>query len=179
MAADEPTGVGAPDTLKPNRLVADKKGPTTPDPIEEVTGAALRAQEIAADIGAQGDKISFVGYVGDTITHRDTKWTVLYLDWDLSSWLLIETAGIVARKYIPGSTGMGAPVNSDVLWVLADAAVGLSRKSLSLEGMFLTGDFTRAGDFDAGAGGGTMAGSTGVFCEGRSPGCCKPRTPKA
>ena len=167
---------GTPDTLQPNRLVADKHGPTT-DPLETPTDAVIETQKKAADIGGPGDKVSFVGYVGDTIEHRGSRWTVLYLDWDLSSWLLIETAGIVARKYIPNDTGMGAPVNSDVLWVLADAAVGRGRKALSLEGMFLTGDFTRAGDFDASAAGGTMAASTGVFCEGRSPGCCRPRTP--
>jgi hypothetical protein len=170
--------VGTPDTLDRNRLVADKLGPNTHNPIVDPSQSDLDSQNIAAGIAGPGDKVSFIGYVGDTIEHGGTSWTVLYLDWDLSTWLLIETAGIFARKYIPNYTGMGAPVNSDVLWVLAEAAVGRGRKALSVEGMFLTGEFTRAGDFDAAAGGGTMAASTGVFCEGRSPGCCKPKTPK-
>ena len=36
----------------------------------------------------------------------------------------------------------------DVLWVKADTAVCSGSGALSLEGLFLIGDFTRAGDFE-------------------------------
>ncbi|HET8755844.1 MAG TPA: hypothetical protein VFM58_07535 [Solirubrobacteraceae bacterium] len=122
---------------------------------------------------------TFVGYVGATLRQQpgsETYWTVLYLDPQLSCWLLVPTNGIVARDRI---TDEQAPNKQrDVIWVRADASIGVGSGTLSVQAQFLTGEFTRAGDVDAGPGGGTLAGATGVFCEGRSPGCCKPKTPK-
>jgi hypothetical protein len=166
-------------SLRPNPLVESAKGPMT-GPLKPAKGKAADAEKLAAQIGgtASSDRVCFLGYLGKEIAHRDTNWTVLYIDWEQSSWLLIETSGIVARETIPNYTGMGSPQDTDVVWVMSDAAVGLSRKTLSLEGMFLTGTFTRAGDFEGTVGGGTVAASTGVFCEARSPGCCRGKTPR-
>jgi hypothetical protein len=96
---------------------------------------------------------------------------VLYLDWDGETRLLIEKDGIVDRQRLPKGAGMGTPVERDVIYVKHDAAVGIVGSSLSLEGLFLTGDFTRAGDFDSDMGGGTLSAATGGFCA--SALCCK------
>ena len=113
------------------------------------------------------------GISARTFNHGGNDWSVLYLDWDLETWLVIETIGIVGRERITSAAGSGAPALRDVVWVLADAAVGHGSRSLSVEGAFLCGNFTRAGDFEPSPTGGTLAASTGVFCEARSPGCCK------
>jgi hypothetical protein len=119
------------------------------------------------------DRVSFVGYLGDRFFHRGLWWLVLYLDWDMQTFLVIESTGFIRADTLPTSAGSGTPEPRNVIWVRADTAVGRVARSLSLEGMFLTGDFTRAGDFEAGpADGGTFAAATGVFCGARSPGCC-------
>jgi hypothetical protein len=122
--------------------------------------------------------VSFAGYLGATITHpasaaadATNQWCVLYLDWDLHSWLLIEAAAIVRRLKLDDNNTTEDPY--DVIWVRADGVVSRGSGSLSTEAQFLSGDFTRAGDFDAGPTGGTLSASTGVFCEARSPGCCR------
>jgi hypothetical protein len=143
--------------------------------------AALRTT--GASAGQESpDQRSFVGYLGETFVNQTVnqgvEWSILFLDWTLETWLIVETNGIVHRATIPTAAGDGAPANRDVLWVLADATVGRGGRSLSEEGVFLSGQFTRAGDFEAAPSGGTLAASTGVFCEGRSPGCCQGCTVK-
>ena len=120
------------------------------------------------------ERRSFVGYYGGEFQFHDVWWCVLYLDWDLRTWLIIERDGVVARESMIHEPGLQQ--GRDVLWVKADAAVGRGRRSLSREGEFLTGAFTRAGDFDVGQEGGTLAAATGVFCDARSVGCCMGRT---
>jgi hypothetical protein len=89
---------------------------------------------------------------------------------------LIDTKGIVYRAEVEDKQ---APAKlRDVIWVKADTAVGQGSGSLSVEGQFLTGEFTRAGDCDSPATGGTLAASTGVFCEASSAGCCRGQSNK-
>jgi hypothetical protein len=123
---------------------------------------------------APPDWRSFVGYFGGEIEYRNRMWTRLYLDLDLQSWLIIESAGVLQREDVHNEPGV-AP-GRVVLWVRPDAAVGRGKRSLSVEGEFLTGEFTRAGDFDLGTAAGTPAAATGVFCDARSVGCCMGRT---
>ncbi len=74
-------------------------------------------------------------------------WLLLYLDWRMIRWLLIEGAGIVHADTRRG--GRGNPARDrDVLWVDRDAAVGCGSGSQSVEARFLTGEFTRAADFE-------------------------------
>jgi hypothetical protein len=120
--------------------------------------------------------ITFTGYVGATYTRTTEsaaqQWTVLYLDTRLQSWLLIETSGIVYRKSVEDKLSPSS--NRDVVWVKSEASVGQGTGSLSVEAQFLTGDFTRAGDYDVEwAGDGGLSVATGVFCEARSVGCCR------
>ena len=118
--------------------------------------------------------VTFAGYVGARFDERKANWIVFYLDTRLASWLLVQTIGIVYRDPVEDHN---APCNQrDVIWVKADTPVGLGDGSQAVQAQFLTGEFTRAADFDAPTAGGTMAASTGVFCEARSVGCCRPRT---
>jgi hypothetical protein len=120
--------------------------------------------------------VTFVGFVGEKVSHPSSSrdWRVLFLDMALDRWLLVEEDGIVDWEQI---TDDKIPHKKcDVIWVKKDAAVGNGRGSLSVEAQFLTGEFTRAGEFEATLTGGTHAASTGVFCEATTATCCYRRT---
>lgn len=119
---------------------------------------------------------TFTGFLEPTLIpqpgNESKRWQLMYLDLQMTNWLLVENDGIVDRntvqdRAVPGGT-------RDVIWAAADAAVGIGRGSQSVEARFLTGEFTRAADFLASPSGGTLAAATGVFCEAQSVGCCRP-----
>jgi hypothetical protein len=115
--------------------------------------------------------VTFAGYLGARFKMRDAEWCVLYLDTRLMHWLIVDTTGIVYRDKMRDDQ---APCRQhDVIWVKADAAVGVGDAAEAVQSAFLTGDFTRAGDYDTPASGAPLAAATGVFCEARSVGCCK------
>jgi hypothetical protein len=122
--------------------------------------------------------VLFAGFLGDLVPHPSgTNWQVLYIDLALTEWLLIEEDGILDDAKVKDETvpiKFGA--DRDVLWVKADASVGRGAASQSVEAQFLTGPFTRAGDFEVPLAGGTLAAATGVFCEARTPSCCRVRS---
>jgi hypothetical protein len=146
--------------------------------IREVIEAKIPEQTVVParlDVArAAPDWRSFVGYYGGVFEHGNRKWCRLYLDMDLQSSLIIESDGVLERENIQNEVGV-AP-GRVVLWVRPDAAVGHGKRSLSREGEFLTGAFTRAGDIDLGTAGGTPDAATGLFCDARSVGCCMGRT---
>jgi hypothetical protein len=125
---------------------------------------------------ATPELVTFVGYLGNQRSRGGITWVYLYLNWAMSECLLIEKDGIVRWSQIKDDDADWD--KRDVLWVKADAQVIVAPGTDALEVQFLSGQFTRAGDFEAGPDGGTTAGATGVFCEARSVGCCKPRTTK-
>ena len=176
-------GGGGPD-LSANPFVGALGAPVPAPNLNFVAPGSLgglRARGAPAQGAESPDRRSFVGYLGRTFNHGGVEWSILYRDLSLETWLIIETQGIVGRRRIFAAAGSGSPADLDVLWVLVDATVGQGGRSLSSLGAFLSGQFTRAGDFEASPSGGTLDASTGVFCEGRSPGCCKGctyRTPK-
>jgi hypothetical protein len=119
------------------------------------------------------EAIMFAGFLGGVVQEPSGRnWQLLYLDLELNDWLLIEEDGVLAEDEVVDD---GVPFNQrrDVIWVKADAAVGRGSASQSAQAQFLTGDFTRAGDFEAPAAGGTLAAATGVFCNARTAGCCR------
>ena len=118
------------------------------------------------------ERRSFVGYLGRTFNHGVNMDPAVRR---LGPRVVADHRDERHRRSrtIPPDAGSGTPEALDIIWVLADAAVGRGGRSLSVEGAFLCGNFTRAGDFEASPTGGTLAASTGVFCEARSPGCCK------
>jgi hypothetical protein len=119
--------------------------------------------------------VVFAGFLGDSAEHPDGKaWQVLYVNMALTDRVVIEEDGIlqcvkVYDETVPKDFGQ----ERDMLWVKADAAVGQADASQSVQAQFLSGGFIRAGDFEAPLAGGTLAAATGVFCEARTPSCCR------
>jgi hypothetical protein len=152
---------------------------------KELKAPAIRAQNIQAGSPAALARASnlpgvvlFAGFLGDVVPNPSGgNWQVLYVDMALTEWVLIEEDGILADakvkdESVPATLGG----ERDLLWVKADTSVGRGPASQSVESQFLTGPFTRAGDFEAPLTGGTLAAATGVFCEARTPSCCRIRS---
>lgn len=132
-----------------------------------------------ADLAAASELpelVIFAGFLGATVTQpvANKDWRLLYLDWRLMTWLLVQEDGILLAEKVKDETAPSG--ERDVIWVRADAPVRSGSGPQSVEARFLTGEFTRAGDFDAPPTGGTFAGSTGVFCEAKTVGCCYRRS---
>jgi hypothetical protein len=134
----------------------------------------------AADVP---ELVSLRGYLGAAIEHpkgSGRKWRYLYLDLELREWLLVEDDGI---KETAAITDFGSPTEKcDIIWVKASSLVSKGSGSAAPEDRFLTGEFTHAGDFEWTPGGGYGGGTTGVFCDVRSPLCAcygrsRPRRP--
>jgi hypothetical protein len=136
---------------------------------KNIQAGTVEALAYAAD---EPGVIVFAGFLGDKIQEQGRDWEPLYLDLELSTCLLVDSDGIVARDAIKDDA-VPYTQKRDVIWVKRDAPVGHAAGSQSVQAMFLTGDFTRAADYEAPVGGGTMAASTGVFCEARTPTCCR------
>jgi hypothetical protein len=117
------------------------------------------------------DAIIFTGFLGGLVEEPGGRnWQVLYVDFELDNCLLVDDGGILAHSDFKDD-GVPFTQKRDVIWVKSDAAVGFGRASNSVQAQFLTGDFTRAGDFEA-APGGTVAAATGIFCQARTSSCC-------
>lgn len=108
--------------------------------------------------------VTFVGFVSGNIVSPATaaNWVLVYREWRLITWLLVEGIGILHIDAVPDDESPGR--TRDVLWVTPDTAVGSGRGPQSDEARFLTGQFTRAGDLDPSATGGPSAPATGMFC---------------
>ena len=115
--------------------------------------------------------VTFAGFVLGKVTEPgDGEWWLLSTDWQLQKWLLIEEKGVVYHTEVDDDD---APFKKrDVVWVKAEASVGTGKGSQSVPSRFLSGFFTRAGDYDAPVSGGTFGAATGIFCEARTPSCC-------
>jgi hypothetical protein len=138
------------------------------------SGAAPAAGTTASSTAATSTSqlVTFTGYLGDKIRWPSgEEWRLLYLDLQMDAWLLIEESGIVEADDVRDDTSPTG--RCDLIWVKADAAVGVGRGSQSDEARFLTGQFTRAGDSDASWNGGTHTASTGVFCGASTVSCCR------
>jgi hypothetical protein len=136
--------------------------PTTDADFAELLTSAARLPEM----------VTFIGYLGSTVSHPSgANWLMLYLDWQLRNWLLVENDGILFETKLRAD---GQPFGQcDVIWVDAGSSVGSGDGPQSVEARFLTGEFTRAGDFDAAPAGGTSQAPTGVFCRVRTQTCCR------
>lgn len=132
----------------------------------------------AALAGAAADTVpalvTFAGFIGDTIKQPGVTparaWRVLYLDTSLRTWLLIEENGIVDASDVQDDT-VPTTGRRDVLWVGRGTSVATGGTPESVQARFVTGEFTRAGDFEASAPGVTAAPETGIFCP-TTPSCC-------
>ena len=156
-------------SLKPNKLV-DKLAKAIDSPARPAEDIVAGSSDAFA--GSRTTEIvKFVGYAGVTKEHNGKVWRILYLDSTLRDCLFIQEDGILHHEVVKPPEALPDGVN--VLWVSGDAAVRRGSGLEAAESQFLTGEFTRAGDIEAAPSGGTLDASTGVFCEGRSPGCCQ------
>jgi hypothetical protein len=114
--------------------------------------------------------VVFAGFLGGIITHLNKEWRLLYLDWRLLTWLLVEEEEILLIEEIDDKTVPDK--RRDAIWVKADASVHKGTGPQSTQSRFLRGAFTRAGEFNASLKGGTFSPATGIFCEAHTVGCC-------
>jgi hypothetical protein len=156
-------------------------------PLVEALAAGLEPPAVSEEIGEGSpealayasnlpESIMFAGFLGGVVPDPGGReWQLLYLDLELNNWLLVEPEGILAADHI---VDHGVPFGQqrDVIWVKADAAVGRGSASQSVDAQFLTGEFTRAGDFEVPPAGGASAAATGIFCQARTVGCCYGRS---
>jgi hypothetical protein len=123
-----------------------------------------------ADQSNLPDLSLFGGYVGAKVTQQGTDWWVLYLDSRLQNWVLVPDDAIVFHERLEDEK---APRGlRDLLWIKGSATVVRGSGSQSVEGRFVVGEFTRAGDFATATAGGTFSAATGLLCEATTPGCC-------
>ena len=110
------------------------------------------------------------GFLGAQFDHAGATWWLLYLDSRLHKWLLVPKNDIVVYERLDDATAFAK--RRDVLWVKADARLLQGSGSQTIEGLFLVGEFTRAGDFaSAPAARGTGTAATGLLCEATTPNC--------
>jgi hypothetical protein len=144
---------------------------------KELSGPGIISTGTADALAASSDVpelVTFAGYLGGTLQRGNETWRLLYLDTRLQAWLLVQDAHILYTAKVSEDASPGG--DRDVIWVSDDAPVGRGSGAQSLQARFLTGEFTRAGDFEAPPAGGTPAAATGVFCEARTPFCCSRRS---
>jgi hypothetical protein len=131
--------------------------------------------EELTDIGGD-DVYTFHGFLAENAVPQPGVqgkwWQPLFLDLERRHVMYLEDAGILRNDVVHDRTAPGR--QRDMLWVRPNTTVGVARVAQSIEGQFLSGQFTRAADFRDSPAGGTIAAATGVFCEGDSIGCCRP-----
>jgi hypothetical protein len=119
------------------------------------------------------DLIPFDGFINGTVVQPGgASFWLLYRDWQMLNWMLLEAAGIRHVDVLPDDD---VPTRQrDLVWVTPDTAVGYGTGTQSSDARFLTGDFTRAGNFEAPPSGGTFSATSGprshLCCYGRSRG---------
>ena len=158
--------------LKPPKVPAKSIPAGSAAPTVPTADLAEGSAEALAYASNLPDAIMFTGFLGGLVEEPGGRnWQLLYLDFELDNCLLVDNGGILAESEVEDDA-VPFTQKRDVIWVRADAAVGLRRASHSVEAQFLTGDFTRAGDFEAPPSGGTVAAATGIFCQARTASCC-------
>ena len=108
--------------------------------------------------------VTLVGYISGKVTNpaSDTEYLLVYRDWRMTAWWLVEGTGILQVAQVPED---GDPNRArDLIWVGRDTAVGRGSGPQSAEARFLTGQFTRAGDLASPEAGGQSSAETGLFC---------------
>lgn len=172
--ADRGVGSLTPAAQAIKNAEASQAAPEAKAASEAKAKAALVAK--LADDADLPELVCFAGYLGGAVDREQggKKWQLLYLDWQLSNWLLVRQDDIVFRK--PPDEEIAQFELRDVIWVKANAQITRGSGPRSAQARFLRGEFTRAGDFSASPDGGTYSPSTGIFCEATTAGCCYSRT---
>jgi hypothetical protein len=140
---------------------------------DDDTQRADEENRLAAALANQAnlpDLSLFAGFLGGPVEHDRATWRLLYLDSRLNNWLLVPEDDIVVHQLLDDDRAPSG--KRDALWVRGSATVVQGSGSGAIEGRFLVGEFTRAGDFAASTTGGTFSAASGLLCEATTPGCC-------
>jgi hypothetical protein len=120
---------------------------------------------------AQGaDVYRMIGYLGGVVPHADKNWQVLYGEPTLSKWAAVPVDYILLHHRTRQRSAAFGEI--DILWVNGEAPIAQGFSSAPAEAVFLTGRFTRAGDFSASYADVTPQSDSGLLCEAITPGCC-------
>jgi hypothetical protein len=145
--------------------------PPPPPPGQHPLIAAIAAaaanpigvQNVLGAAPALPDVVALDGFISGTVTQPGgVPFWLIYRDWQRFSWLLVEESGVIHSQQVTDDSAPGGL--RDVVWVGPDTAVGQGAGTQSDQARFLTGEFTRAADFEASSGGDAGVASTGVFC---------------
>ena len=134
------------------------------------------AQQTALGDALQGlpELVTFSGFSGgvlpDPTDPAGRDWPVLFLNAQMSKWLLVEPGGLFYHHQFQDPSSPDQ--KRDVFWVRADATIRWGSETRSGPGRFLRGQFTSAGDYSASVSGGTVNAATGIFCQVPTPECC-------
>jgi hypothetical protein len=140
-------------------------GGTLTGPQQTALGAALQnLPELVTFSGLSA------GTLPDPSDPTGPAWPALFLNAQMSKWLLVEPGGLFHHETFQDPISPGQ--TRDVFWVRADATIRWGSETRSGPGRFLRGQFTSAGDYSASVSGGTVNPATGIFCQVPTPGCC-------
>jgi len=112
----------------------------------------------------------FAGYLGPKLDHDGLTWRLMFADARLRHWLLFPSDDVVAEQRARDRSA--AFDKRDIVWLRGDARVVRGHTPQTVEGRFLSGEFTLAADIETGAGGASEGAATGLFCEATTPFCC-------
>jgi hypothetical protein len=128
------------------------------------------------ELGTQSrspELITFAGYLGGRATPEAAGtdvWQILFTDATAGNWLVVAVKNIELHTRVADETA--AYCLRDVIWVGADSPVGRGDTSSSVQGLFLRGALTRAGDLATSLRGDTFSRSGGLLLDALTPRCC-------
>jgi hypothetical protein len=165
-----------PELRRVRRRGADKtENPADDAAIEDIYGQLEPG--LVKDFGAAASSAAlqlFTGYLGGKWRHENHEdwWRILFVDSVMRNWIMVKSDDILYSQRVDDDKA--AFGSRDYLWVAADAHVGRGGAAASPESLFVSGTFTRAGDFSASLRGDTWSGSNdgGLLDEATTPSCC-------
>jgi hypothetical protein len=139
------------------------------------TGAPELAPGAVRDFGTQVNSPelrTLSGYLGGEVPDPGggPAWQIMFVDSSLAGWLIVRTNEILYSNRVKDHTAAGG--ERDYIWLTVDTMVGRGDSSSSAQAVFLSGAFTRAGDFPTSPRGDTFPRGGGLLFDAITPGCC-------
>ena len=172
--------------LPPSPLIAGLRGSATPTKSTPIgNGAAVDPGAIAAatdlsDFGIKPNSTALtvlVGFLGGRKQYApdDRWWRSLFLNPALTEWVVIDEEQILEAYRANDDRCPGGSL--DYIWVKSETPIGSGGLQTDPRNLFLTGGFTRAGDFATSVRGDTYSPASGLICEAITPGGCTGKSP--
>jgi hypothetical protein len=118
------------------------------------------------------------GYIGGQCTYPSSSiwWQILFLDANLRNWIIVDRQQILYSDRRDDREA--AAGKRDFIWVKADTLIAHGDPQTDPKNLFLTGAFTRAGDYETSVRGDTHSSASGLICDAITPGGCTSNTPR-